>query len=206
MSGGEVIEIEYQLTVDDYAKFNADVGMTDAQRRAGAAGLVRIYKIFICAVLVITFSSFFIRVSKAEIEISDFWHYAFESFVKAAPPFFIITFFVLYLRYIGKKSLHSRFKAICRRMLNVGENKAILSPAKLAFTKGQIIHSSEFLKCEYYWSGIEKVEILNGDLYLFLSALSALIVPARFFKSEEEKQRVYEQCVKWWKSAQEKAA
>ena len=202
---GEAIEIEYQLTVDDYAKFQADVSMTAEQRKAGAAGVVRIYKIFVCVFFVIIFLRFFIDVSKAEIKVSDFWSYTFESLASAALPFLIFTFFVLYLRFIGKKALHSRFKAITKRLLSVGENKAILAPVILMLCQNYVIHSSNFFKCEYYWSGIEKVQILNGDLYLFLSTYSALIVPTRFFKSEEEKQRIYVQCLKWWQAAQEKS-
>lgn len=200
---GEAIEINVQLTIDDYAKFQADVSMTDEQRKAGAAGAVRIYKIFVCAFFVILFSGFLIKVSKAEIKISDFWSYTFESLASASLPFLIFTFLVLYLRFIGKKTLHSRFKAISKRLLSVGENKAILAPVTLVFCQNYVIQSSKFFKCEYYWSGIEKVQILNGDLYLFLSTYNALIAPTRFFKSEEEKQRIYQQCVKWWEAARE---
>lgn len=56
---GEAIEIEYQLTVDDYAKFQADVSMTAEQRKAGAAGVVRIYKIFVCVFLLLFFKIFY---------------------------------------------------------------------------------------------------------------------------------------------------
>jgi hypothetical protein len=202
---GEVIEIEYQLTVDDYAKFSADVHFTKMQRRIGMLSFLRTSIFIVLFLLAVIFIVFFVRVFKGELELSGFLNFFIISLFNSVLPFMIFWLFVVFSFFFGTKFGYRKIKAVSKRKLGVGENRSFLAASKLMLAKGGVTQSSEYAKFEFKWAGIEKVEILNNDFCLFVSACSAIIVPSRFFKSEEEKQRIYVQCLKWWQAAQEKS-
>ncbi len=200
---GEVIEIEYQLTVDDYAKFSADLHFTKAQRKVGMLSFLKTSTFIILFLLAVIFIIFFVRVFRGELELSGFLNFFIISLFNGVLPFIIFALFVNFSFFFGTKFGYGKIKAVSKRMISVGENRSFLAATKLKIEKGAVTQSSEYAKLEFNWAGIEKVEIINRDLCLYISAISAIIVPSRYFKSEEEKQRIYAQCLKWWEAARE---
>ncbi len=198
MSGEEVIEIEYQLTVDDYAKFSADLQVFTVEHKKSNAVFIRIYVFTLLFCLIVDA----INAYAEYLEGVDFdiFKYVFTSLFV-----FILFTYLLYF-FVSKKKKHYMYSSALKSMMEEGDNKALLSPHKITLSERAIFQKSDFVQSEYRWGGIEKVQMLDGSLCLFISAISALYIPSRYFKSEEEKQRVYAQCVAWFEAAREKAA
>lgn len=195
---GEVIEIEYQLTVEDYAKFSADWQMLSAEDKKTNSVFYKIYFVSLSFCLIVnSFTAY-----TEYVEGVDFNIYAhIFSFLVV----FLLFTYLLHF-FVSRKKRYYLYASCLKSMMAEGNNKAWLSPHKLILSDSAIFQKSDYVQSEYKWNGIEKVQLLDGCLCLFISAISAIYIPSRYFKSEEEKQRIYEQCLMWWSAAQEKPA
>ncbi len=203
---GEVIEIEYQLTVDDYAKFNADFHCTPLMRKKHLKAFfwTSVYCLFLFEY--IFYLSFRNKVREGELNDSDIYQYHLDIWFSSTGLVLVLIFIFAYWLCFSKSRIRKRNYLWVKKIDDAGQNKALLASKKIIMSENNVIVLSCYFKCDYKWSGFEKVEILNGDLCIFHSVRSALIIPSRYFKSEEEKQRVYAQCVAWFEAAREKAA
>lgn len=207
---GEAIEIEYQLTADDLAKFSADTAMPFF----GKPKFKQIFPQILMAFLILIFCSCFSIIILALLfgeaaffkqAISFFYdsslHYFFILFVP-----FTFLFVVLVFMFPDQKAKHKRFYNYSKFQISSGRNLMHLLPRWLKVSDGGLYERSEHYEATYSWRGVEKIAVQNGDLCIFVSAITAILIPSRFFKSEEEKQRVYAQCAAWFEAAREKPA
>ncbi|WP_404408120.1 YcxB family protein [Pseudidiomarina marina] len=70
------------------------------------------------------------------------------------------------------------------------ENGMILGEKTIEFKSEGIIEIGSLSKCFYKWESIGSLEENNGDIYLFVDKLIALIIPARYFSSDVEKEEL----------------
>ncbi|RUO38613.1 hypothetical protein CWE13_02920 [Aliidiomarina shirensis] len=71
------------------------------------------------------------------------------------------------------------------------ENGLMLGEKTIEFGTDGITEINTLGKCFYKWESVESVEDNNGDLYIFLDKLLALIVPASSFSSDIEKAELH---------------
>ncbi|MBK9584766.1 MAG: YcxB family protein [Alphaproteobacteria bacterium] len=202
MSGG-VIEIEVQLTVDDYTDFSTSVNYDFKKRRNFFSALffnflLGLYGAGLAAVIM---HGIFFLSGK-----TTFPQVLYDILTTVfSPGLFFILFIITSLFYFFPRLTF--FKACIRsttkKRYASGRNLVPFALTTMRINESKVSSSSQYHYAEYLWNGIEKVDITEGNLHIFVSSLSAFVIPARFFKSEEEKQRVYEQCLKWWQVAQQ---
>lgn len=73
-------------------------------------------------------------------------------------------------------------------MLNEGKNSGILDNHSLSITEKGIIDKAEY--SEEKFNLIEKVVESNTHIFIYVSSLSACIIPKRIFNNLEEKQEL----------------
>ena len=207
---GEVIEIEYQLTVDDYAKFSADTAMRHFGRPKFSQSFIKT-----CLAFFILLSCLFFTTLTLTFLFSNYFFFKewLSSLLELYSNYFFImvipltfAFVVLISMFPDQKSRHRCLYNNAKYQINLGKKRMTFAPRKVELSSKCIAETSEFYEVCYKWAGMDSVSLQAGDLCFFTSSMSALIIPSRFFKSEEEKQRVYEQCLTWWQAAQEKPA
>lgn len=77
------------------------------------------------------------------------------------------------------------------RQLNTpNENGLMLGEKTIEFGTDGITEINPLGKCFYKWESVESLEDNNGDLYIFLDKLLALIIPASSFSSDIEKAKL----------------
>lgn len=74
------------------------------------------------------------------------------------------------------------------------EDGAILGKKELEFTDDQIICTDKDSASQYKWSAVKSMEENKKAFYLYLDTNMGIMIPKRFFKSEEERQ-VYKQFI-----------
>ena len=74
-----------------------------------------------------------------------------------------------------------------RQSSTPNENGLMLGEKTIEFGTDGITEINPLGKCFYKWESVESVEDNNGDLYIFLDKLLALIIPASSFSSDTEK-------------------
>lgn len=52
------------------------------------------------------------------------------------------------------------------------------------------------------WLGIERVQKTGDFVFLYVTAISAFIIPKRAFSDEAAFERFYEKCLEYWHAAQ----
>lgn len=206
----DTIEIEVQYTIDDLAKASADIFLRCLENAPNLVlGYIRGAMI---GVFSFCFVLFFIELFRnggnvvlaASPVLEMLTSYEFWSFL-------ILVFFCLWIftvvvkHFTGKSGEYSCIKKTTRKLYKNGKNVAAVAPRKLVFAPKCITDTSEHTHSEYRWSAVEKIDTINDDLYVFVSSVAAIVVPSRYFKSDEEKQEVFEQLQKWFNDSQKGA-
>ena len=70
------------------------------------------------------------------------------------------------------------------------DNGLMLGEKTIEFNSEGIVEISQLGNCFYKWECVEAVEENNGDLYVFLDKLLALIIPSSSFSSDAEKEKL----------------
>jgi hypothetical protein len=71
-----------------------------------------------------------------------------------------------------------------QRLLSEGENKGLLGSQRVIISEEGIANIDELSTYTAKWQTVEKVIASDNCLYIYVSAVSALIVPKRFFASD----------------------
>ena len=205
----DTIEIEYQLTIDDHAEFYVTFA---SDRPVGYLVTKFFFTIFIVMLLgmLIFFGGVFVIM--LYIEGGDFAKVV--EIITRNPPLpkfrwellLIIIICCLYDVFPSKKKRFLNVLSDFKRRYNTGKNVLLTAPSRLTISSNSIKGSCDYSQSEINWFGIEKVENNEKGLCLFTSVVSGIFIPARFFKSEDERQRIFEQCQKWFLEAQGETA
>jgi hypothetical protein len=90
-----------------------------------------------------------------------------------------IVFFPKYFKYSVKKKLE--------RMLNSEENSKMFGPQSLSITDAGISESEDLEKSKFSMGDIEKVDVTEKAIYIYISSANAYVIPVRAFKTHSEK-------------------
>ena len=74
-----------------------------------------------------------------------------------------------------------------RQSSTPNENGLMLGEKTIEFATAGITEINPLGRCFYKWESVEALAENNGDLYIFLDKLLALIIPASSFSSDIEK-------------------
>jgi hypothetical protein len=102
-------------------------------------------------------------------------------------PFFI-SLSVLYILLIPAYSRY-RTRRVILRLLSEGKNKGLAGMHTLTIGPEDIAAVSDNVDARLNWGGVEKLESDKEHFYIYLSAVSALIIPKRAFADENEFQK-----------------
>ena len=106
-----------------------------------------------------------IAVSVMAILSRDLWSFLF--------PFLFIILYVAFLRRAYGKALDKKV----RRLYSAGKNRAALGVQRLSIDEDGLRSESEVSSSTISFKGIEKIESSPTHTFIYLSALSAMIIP-----------------------------
>ncbi|MCB1592119.1 MAG: hypothetical protein KDI90_06665 [Alphaproteobacteria bacterium] len=207
---GETIEIEFEATMDDlitlcvanyYRKYDfwtTIVGIARSNLKQLLIGLSMAFP-------VILMISYFRHKNDIDVFQFAFSLITNSTLILCLIVFFAISFFVSFLKVGCRSCVGRTCKKNLHRLIEKGNKSDLFAVTKLVLTSNGVQLIMPDRRIDLLWPALASLEILDG---IFRGAYSdgntAFFVPSRFFKSEEEKQRIYEQCVHWWEAAQEK--
>ena len=74
-----------------------------------------------------------------------------------------------------------------KKMLNEGNNENILIRRTISISKEGLLEKSAIGESKVKWSQVDKVEETEEYIYIYISSISAHIIPKRVFRDENEK-------------------
>lgn len=92
------------------------------------------------------------------------------------------------LRLASRQSTISRI----RKMLNEGNNEAILGHQTISLTSEGILGKSPSSESKINWSAIDKVAQNEKFFFLYISSVNAIVIPKSCFRSHKEQQEFLE--------------
>lgn len=197
----DAVELEYQLTKDDYIKFWVDFGMIQYTPLAYSE-IFRVFaKVFLSTMLIL--GTIFLCFDLLR-EISDFFilqRIGLRFFIICATS--IIIFLFLYVpNFVSHKSRYKKYLLNLFTKKADDEKNVILSPLKLKISSKEIEigEISSLKKSKYDWKIFKNIQLYNSDLCIIGKSVF-IFVPSRFFNSEVEKQNIYELVKKWFEDA-----
>ena len=156
------------ITTKDYLGYSEfAVKRLCTPKNQKSSGFLR--NMIIWSLLTVTFMVVF------QIKSVSFSDFHWQSALITAIPFSI--FLVAFLYNINK------FK----KLSIPNENGVMIGEKTIEFRSGGINEINHLGSCFYKWDAIEAIEENNGDLYIFVDKLLALIIPANSFENEAEK-------------------
>jgi len=187
----ETITINFQLNEKDYKKFSTHVFLRYRNR-------LSFFEIFLMFVVYILLGVFVAYIFQSTINQNVLTFLSYDVLR------ILILTVLLFSPGVGTCLAFDFFyKQNSARVLK--NDKMPLAQTIISFSPDNISLSSQYVKAEYPWEGFEKIEIQNGDLCLFTSTLTAIYIPKRFFKTEQEMEFLYEKLIVWFERAKLKA-
>lgn len=71
-------------------------------------------------------------------------------------------------------------------MLNEGNNENILIRRSISISKEGLLEKSSIGESKVKWNQVDKVEETEEYIYIYISSISAHIIPKRVFRDENE--------------------
>lgn len=151
---GVPITLRYSTTIEDLVAFNRFHNLHSPR-------LMRQRRL----VTVILPVAALISVSVMAILTRDLWSFLF--------PFFFIILYVAFLRRAYGKDFDKKV----RRLYSEGRNRAALGPHRLSIDEDGITSETEVSSSTVSFKGIEKIETSPTHTFIYMSAISAMVIP-----------------------------
>jgi hypothetical protein len=75
-----------------------------------------------------------------------------------------------------------------RKMLKEGNNETMFGPQRVAISPEGILASNKTVESKLAWAGVQQLAEGEKHLFVFTSAMNAIVIPKTAFRSEEAKQ------------------
>ncbi|RDW17394.1 YcxB family protein [Oceanobacillus chungangensis] len=159
------MKINYNLTEDDYLKFNL-FHMKNSKSVMRSLNIQR----FLTPVFFILISYLFSKIAETP-------------FLFAFIPFFImsILWIIFYPKFFYKTIIRN-----VKKMIREGQNGGLIGEHHMIFTKDEITESTSTDETKVKWSGIQAFKEDNDYFYLYNSSVSAYILPKRELTNVDE--------------------
>lgn len=161
------MEIEFELVEEDYINFNID------HSKKSPALKKNIFGQRILGPIVFLLFPFIIRIYT---DIPMWYWFAIFGL-------FSVVWFVFYPKYF-KWEMTRRVK----KMLKEGNNDNIYIKRMIILSDKGILEKSDLGESNISWDKVGKVEETEENIYIYISSMSAHIIPKRVFKDKNEEQ------------------
>ncbi|MFH1418413.1 MAG: YcxB family protein [Planctomycetota bacterium] len=160
------MEAEINITREDILAFNVYhcEHSPSIRRRRLLAGAAFTF-LFVVLLLLITFDSD--EPGQMALEIWPFW--------LGLPIFWVLLLFW---------SPGREVRRAVDKMLNEGRNICLLGPHIVTLTSEAFAESSEFSQSQTRWQAVDRIVVTDEHAFLYLSSMSAIIIPKRDFSAE----------------------
>ena len=98
-----------------------------------------------------------------------------STFLALLPLFSGVPFYLLWFPWAYRRKL----KKIAAGMIGEGRNRTLLGKQRVTISPEGVTKSSDFDRTTTAWSGVERVIKDNNYVFVYISALTAIIVPRR---------------------------
>ncbi len=95
---------------------------------------------------------------------------------------FLAIFWVIFMPWSYKRSI----KKYVRRMYSEGKNKRLICKHKLSIAPEGIVETTDIGEASIRWSAVEKVESSDKYIFIYTSAVGAIIVPRGAFPDDSK--------------------
>jgi YcxB-like protein len=160
----------FELTEEDYIAFNLyHHAHSAALRRRRFRAWLALFSAWIVASVLSWY------VLAVVLEVENWWILVVPVFV--LPLIFLIAYPSAYRRSVC---------SIVRSMIREGSNRGFLAPRTVTITSDRLKESSDFKDTSLAWRAVERVAHTSDHIFIYISAMSAIIVPRRAFASSSE--------------------
>jgi hypothetical protein len=83
-------------------------------------------------------------------------------------------------RYLIRRNLH--------RAYSEGKNLSVFGPRRITITPEFLMYAAPLSQSAHRWAGVEKIGGDKDGIYIFISSLSAYVLPRRAFNSDQHYQ------------------
>jgi hypothetical protein len=165
---GTVVELHYTLTCDDVIAFNLHHLSTSKTARKSRR------RVFLW--LAGSFTALMVIILRDQLSKGSGLVPAFAIMVPFAIPLAI--FLIIYPRYY-----RWHIRRYVRQAWSEGKNKALAGEQALKADEEALQTSSEFAATRMNWELVERVDVLEHYIFVYISAFNALILPRSTFAS-----------------------
>lgn len=161
------MELEFELLEQDYINFNID----HAKKASALKKNILMQRIL--GPIIFSLFPFIIRMYTEIL----MWYWVTIFGILS------VSWYVFYPKYFNWE-MARRLK----KMLKEGNNENILIQRKIRLSEQGILETSPIGETNISWSQVDKVEETDEYIYIYISSISAHIIPKRVFSDEDEKQ------------------
>lgn len=133
--------------------------------------------------------SWFIPVFLLLLVCTGIWYLAdrergtpWRTFLDLWPLFCMVPLYLLYFPWAYRRKLHK----IVAGMVNEGRNRGLFCRHRTTISPERVTRVGEFGQTSVVWSAVEKVVLTDDYAYIYISAVSAIIIPRRAFADSSE--------------------
>ena len=116
----------------------------------------------------------------------------------------LILFWALYLVMIPL-SIRRSSASYAKRLKKEGANKALWGKRRLTINAQELVESSEVEESRIRWAGVERVTENSDYIFIYLTTVSAQVIPKRFFIDSAQAQLFYQTAKNYFDQAHQKA-
>jgi hypothetical protein len=83
--------------------------------------------------------------------------------------------------------------------LKEGNNETMFGPQRVAISPEGLLASNKTIESKIAWAAVQQIAEAEKHLFLFTSAMNAIVIPKTAFKSDEAKQEFVRLVESYWK-------
>ena len=170
------MELEFELLEKDYINFNINNAKKSSSLKKS------IFRQRILGPIIFLIIPFIIK-TYSEIPIW-YWFIIFGALS--------VVWIIFYPKYIEWEMARR-----VRKMLKEGNNENLFARRKIIISDKGVLERSSFGETNMKWKQIDKVEEIVDYIYIYISSVSAHIIPKRVFRDENEKQTFIKEIQKY---------
>ena len=112
--------------------------------------------------------------------------HGFNILILSAMTMALIVWLIIQNRLFRKSMLKQ-----ARKTLESGQNRQLNIDMSVELTEEQMNLKSSLSQSSYKWELVEKVVIYSGYIFIFLDPVKAIVIPGRYFESDEAFKEFY---------------
>jgi hypothetical protein len=116
----------------------------------------------------------------------------------------VLVFWLVYLLMIPL-STRLNINAFVKRLKKEGKNTALWGRHRITINEQELLASSEVEESHLRWAGIERVTENDDYIFIYVTTVSAHVIPKKFFSDPTQAQLFYQTAQKYFDNAHQMA-